>query len=49
MPILIQLEILNTGSHFSEDKYNLMILYSVMLLVFIAMAFLNKKKYEEDR
>jgi hypothetical protein len=49
MPIIIQLEILNTGSHFSEEKYNLMILYAILLVLFIALAHLNKKKYEEDR
>ena len=49
MRVLVQLEIFNTGSHFSEDKYNLMILYAIMLLVFIAMAIINKKKYDEDR
>jgi len=48
MPVLVELEILNTGSHFSEDKFNLAILYAVLLFIFIALAILNYQKYQED-
>ena len=49
MPILVQLKILNTGSHFSEDKFNIAVLYAVLLLIFVALAAVNWKKYKEDR
>ena len=49
MPIKVNLKILNTGSHFSEDKFNLAIVYVILLVIFIAMAILNWKKYKEDK
>jgi hypothetical protein len=49
MKIIVQLEILNTGSHFSEDKYNLAILYLILLVIFMALGFVNYKKYQEDK
>jgi hypothetical protein len=48
MEILVQLEILNSGSHFSEEKFNLAILYTVLLIVYISLAVVNFKKYKED-
>ena len=49
MEILVQLEILNSGSHFSEEKFNLAILYSVLLVVYISLAIVNFRKYKEDQ
>ena len=40
---------MNSGSHFSEDKFNLAIAYLILLLIFIALAALNWKKYQEDK
>ena len=40
---------MNSGSHFSEDKFNLAIAYMLLLLIFIALAALNWKKYQEDK
>ena len=48
MQILVQLEILNSGSHFSEEKFNLAILYTVLLMVYGALTVVNYKKYQED-
>jgi hypothetical protein len=48
MQIIVQLSILNSGSHFSEDKYNLAILYILLLGVFVVLAIINWKKYQED-
>ena len=48
MQILVQLEILNSGSHFSEEKFNLAILYAVLLMVYGALTVVNYKKYQED-
>jgi hypothetical protein len=45
MQILVQLEILNSGSHFSEEKFNLAILYAVLLMVYGALTVVNYKKY----
>lgn len=45
MQILVQLEILNSGSHFSEEKFNLAILYTVLLMVYGALTVVNYKKY----
>ena len=45
MPIFVQIEILNNGSHFSEDKFNLAIVQALMMLIFVALAFVNFKKY----
>jgi hypothetical protein len=49
MNIIVQLNILNSGSHFSEDKFNLAILYVLLLTVFVVLAFINYKKYQEDK
>ncbi|MFN9901253.1 MAG: hypothetical protein ACK55Z_21220 [bacterium] len=49
MEILVQLEIFNSGSHFSEEKFNLAILYTVLLVVYISLAVVNFKKYKEDQ
>lgn len=48
MGVVVTLEILNTGSHFSQENYNLAILYLLLLLVFIVLATINFKKYKED-
>jgi hypothetical protein len=40
---------MNTGSHFSEDKFNLAVIYVVLTFIFIAMAILNYQKYKEER
>jgi len=40
---------MNSGSHFSEDKFNLAVIYVVLTFIFIAMAVLNYQKYKEDR
>jgi hypothetical protein len=49
MEIVVQLEILNSGSHFSEEKFNLAILYTVLLIVYISLAAVNFQKYKEDQ
>jgi hypothetical protein len=49
MEIVVQLEILNSGSHFSEEKFNLAILYTVLLIVYISLAVVNFQKYKEDQ
>lgn len=49
MQVVVQMKILNTGSHFSEDKFNLAVVYVVLTVIFIAMAILNYQKYKEDR
>jgi len=41
MPIKVSLQIMNTGSHFSEEKFNLAIVHVVLTAVFVAMAILN--------
>jgi len=43
------MKILNTGSHFSEDKFNMAILYAVLLCVFFTLLGVNYKKYQEDK
>ena len=35
--------------HFSEEKFNLAILYTVLLIVYISLAVINYKKYKEDQ
>lgn len=42
---MINLKVLNTGSHFSEDKFNMAILYAVLLCVFFTLLGVNYKKY----
>jgi len=49
MKVKIQLNIFNTGSHFSDDKYNLALLYAVLLFVFLALSITNYKRYQEDQ
>lgn len=49
MQTKVNLTIYNTGSHFSEDKYHLAIMYFCLFILFAALAFINWKKYEEDR
>ena len=49
MQTKVQLTIYNTGSHFSEDKYHLALMYGCLFVLFAALAFINWKKYEEDR
>ena len=49
MQIIVQLNILNSGSHFSEDKYNLAILYTLLWAIFIVLAIINHRKYQEDK
>lgn len=49
MPVRIQLTIYNTGSHFSEDKFNLMILHFVFLLVFLGLTVYNHRRFMEDQ
>ena len=49
MPVRVQLTIFNTGSHFSEDKFNQAITYGVFLVVFIALSCTNYKRYQEDQ
>ncbi len=39
--VVVTLEILNTGSHFSQENYNLAILYLLLLLVFTVLAIIN--------
>mmetsp|Transcript_24215 Transcript_24215/g.37305 ORF Transcript_24215/g.37305 Transcript_24215/m.37305 type:complete len:120 (-) Transcript_24215:830-1189(-) len=41
MPVVVQLEVLNSGSHFSEDKFNLAIAYWLLLLIFVGLTFAN--------
>lgn len=43
------MKILNSGSHFSEDKFNLALLYTVLFVVFVALLAVNYKKYKEDK
>lgn len=43
------MKILNSGSHFSEDKFNLALLYTVLFVVFVALLAVNYQKYKEDR
>ena len=40
---------MNSGSHFSEDKYNLAIIYALLLLIFLVLTVVNFKKYQEDK
>ena len=49
MPVVVQLQIMNSGSHFSEDKFNLAIAYWLLLIIFITLASLNWKKYQDDK
>ena len=49
MPIRVQLTILNTGSHFSEDKFNLCILNFIFLFIFLGLSIVNFKRYKEDQ
>mmetsp|Transcript_13184 Transcript_13184/g.20535 ORF Transcript_13184/g.20535 Transcript_13184/m.20535 type:complete len:183 (+) Transcript_13184:761-1309(+) len=48
IPVIMEIEILNNGSQFSEDKLNMAVLYAILLVVFAALAALNFKKYQED-
>lgn len=47
--IEVHLTIFNTGSHFSEDKFNLAIVQGVFLAVFIVLSITNYKRYKEDQ
>lgn len=49
MQVMVQMKVLNTGSHFSEDKFNMAILYAVLLCVFFTLLGVNYKKYQEDK
>lgn len=49
MQVVVQMKILNTGSHFSEDKFNLAMLYGVLFIVFVALLAVNYRKYKEDK
>jgi len=49
MRVKIQLNIFNSGSHFSDDKYNLALLYVVLIFIFVALSATNYKRYHEDR
>jgi hypothetical protein len=49
MQTKVQLSLYNSGSHFSEDKYHLAIMYLCLLFLFGALAIYNWKKYAEDR
>jgi len=41
----VQLTIYNSGSHFSEDKFHLAIMYGCLFVLFGALAIINWKKY----
>ena len=45
----MQNTLMNSGSHFSEDKYNLAIVYALLLLIFLVLTVVNFKKYQEDK
>jgi len=45
----VHLTVFNTGSHFSEDKYNLAIMQAVFLLVFVVLSATNYHRYKEDQ
>ena len=49
MSVRVWLNIYNTGSHFSEDKYNQAITYAIFLIVFMALSGANYKRYVEDQ
>ena len=49
MPVQVNLQILNSGSHFSEDKFNMAILYCVLIVIFGGMTIFTNKKYREDQ
>lgn len=49
MQAVVQMKILNSGSHFSEDKFNLAMLYGVLFIVFVVILAVNFKKYKEDK
>ncbi len=49
MEFVVQLEILNSGSHFSQEQYSLAIVQFILLIVFIFLAFVNYGKYMEDK
>lgn len=49
MQVVVQMKILNTGSHFSEDKFNIALLYAVLLVIFVVLLGVNYKKYKEDK
>jgi hypothetical protein len=40
---------MNSGSHFSEDKFNLAIVYALFLLILLVITVVNFKKYQEDK
>mmetsp|Transcript_1820 Transcript_1820/g.3195 ORF Transcript_1820/g.3195 Transcript_1820/m.3195 type:complete len:164 (-) Transcript_1820:803-1294(-) len=46
--VVVQIEIFNNGSHFSEDKFNLALMYCLLLLIFAALAVANYRRYVED-
>lgn len=41
MQVVVQMKILNSGSHFSEDKFNLALLYGVLFIVFVVLLGVN--------
>ena len=49
MQVVVQMKILNSGSHFSEDKFNLALLYGVLFIVFVVLLGVNYQKYKEDK
>ena len=49
MQVVVQMKILNSGSHFSEDKFNMAMIYAVLLIFFIVLLVVNYKKYKEDQ
>ena len=49
MQVVVNLKILNSGSHFSEDKFNLALLYGVLFIVFVVILAVNFRKYKEDK
>ena len=46
--LTVQLKILNSGSHFGEDKFAMVILYAMLIVVFIGLAYVNWQRYLED-
>ena len=49
MQVVVNLKILNSGSHFSEDKFNLALLYGILFIVFVVILAVNFRKYKEDK
>ena len=48
MQVLVQLDIKNNGSHFSEEKFSVAILYILLQIMFLTLAYVNWQKYKED-